>query len=124
MNRDRKICKDPTCYAFGSFCKRPGHTDEVITPYVKPKKIGDKLKEEQKKYSKARRIFITQHPRCQVSGCTKISEHIHHRAGRLGELLTDVKNFMAVCPEHHHKIETEPDWAKENGYSESRLKVS
>ena len=120
----KEKCFIEGCSNYGRYCRRPGHTVQKIEPVKTPKKIGDKQKEELKKYRKARRIFITQHPRCQVSGCKNVAEHIHHKAGRLGDLLLDTKYFMSVCPEHHRQIEENPERAKENGYSESRLKAS
>jgi hypothetical protein len=41
----------------------------------------------------------------------------------LGKLLYDERYFMAVCKEHHRIIEDNPDAAKQNGYSLSRLKI-
>lgn len=58
---------------------------------------------------------------CQVDGCCRYAQEVHHRKGRLGDLLTDTKYFLAVCGICHNKIELQPKWAKENGYSVSRL---
>lgn len=82
------------------------------------------MKEQLKKYRAEARKFITAHPRCQVKGCTQVSECVHHMAGRVGENLTNQKTWLAVCLSHHRQIEDNPDWAKQNGYSESRLKES
>ena len=45
---------------------------------------------------------------------------IHHLAGRQGSLLTDVRNFLAVCAECHRRIHDNPRWAMENFYLRSR----
>ncbi len=80
-----------------------------------------KMKEAMKGYKKEAKKFMAENPKCQVQGCTKKSDHIHHKAGRIGKNLTDVKNWLAVCAEHHTQIETDVIWAKENNYSVNRL---
>jgi len=89
---------------------------------VKIKAVSEKRKSQNKEYTKVRKQFLIEHPRCQVRGCNKVSEEIHHRRGRTGDLLTDPKFFLAVCRDHHMEIEQDPVWAKEQGYSLSRLK--
>ena len=79
------------------------------------KKMGDKLKE----YAKNRKEYLEEHPYCEV--CGREANQIHHKAGRIGNLLADTRNFLAVCFSCHERIETNPDWAKENGYSKNRL---
>lgn len=74
------------------------------------------------RYKKARKAYLLEHPVCEVRGCGKPSEQIHHERGRIGDLLTNDKYFLAVCAECHQKIERFPKWAKEQGYSQSRLK--
>jgi hypothetical protein len=41
--------------------------------------------------------------------------------GRIGNLLTDPKYFLAVCRQCHNWIEEHPKEAKELGYSVSRI---
>src|SRR5690606_41976677 len=84
--------------------------------------VSEKRKSQNKDYTNVRNQFLIEHPRCQVRGCNKVSEEIHHRRGRTGDLLTDPKFFLAVCRDHHMEIEQDPVWAKEQGYSLSRLK--
>lgn len=78
---------------------------------------------EEKLYLKKKKEYLTAHIRCEVKGCNRVSIDVHHQRGRVGKLLYDEKHFMAVCREHHTEIECNPDWAKENGYSKSRLKI-
>lgn len=94
-------------------------------PEKKPTRIkpaSKKRAKQNREYSKLRKQFLIQHPKCQVSGCRQVATEVHHLAGRIGDLLTDPKNFLAVCHEHHVEIENHPDLAKEKGYSKSRLK--
>jgi hypothetical protein len=90
----------------------------------KPSKIkprSDKRAKQEREYLKMLPKFFEENPICQVNGCNLESSQCHHKKGRLGALLTNKKYFMAVCAEHHEKIETQPNWAKANGYSLSRL---
>lgn len=72
-------------------------------------------------YAKIRKVYLFCHPNCEVVGCGCESSEIHHRKGRIGDLLTDEKFFMAVCRSHHNYIENHPIEAKDQGYSLSRL---
>lgn len=118
-------CSFPNCKNFtaGTYCI--GHAKMMGSERVKETKPipvrSEKMKSEMKGYKKEAAQFLKENPKCQVSGCTKKSEHVHHKAGRIGKNLTDKKNWLAVCPQHHTKIETDVIWAKENGYSISRL---
>lgn len=64
--------------------------------------------------------FLKRNPVCQVKDCGKPSVCTHHKKGR-GEYYLDERTFLATCFLCHRKIEENPDWAKEEGYSESRL---
>jgi hypothetical protein len=85
------------------------------------KKVSDKRKSENKEYTKLRKLFLTEYTICQVKGCKELPTEVHHKKGRIGKLLTDTRYFLGVCRECHNKIELEPLWAKENGYSLNRL---
>lgn len=90
-----------------------------------PKPIARRTKEgekEDREYLKRRAKYLQEHPVCQCGaiGCTGVATEIHHRKGR-GIWLLVVKFFLAVCRHCHDKIEAEPAWAKENGYSLDRV---
>lgn len=82
-------------------------------------KTSDKENSRQNKYKKIRKQFLVDHPKCEVEGCRKVAVEVHHKAGRVGENLFN--DLLAVCSGHHRMIETQPQWAKDNGYSISRL---
>ena len=86
-------------------------------------KISDKRKVQNVLYLKKRRIFMEQNKNCQanLSGCNKISVDLHHKAGRCGSLLTDERYFLALCRSCHSFIEEHPVFAKERGFSISRI---
>ncbi|KGE14587.1 hypothetical protein DI53_1616 [Sphingobacterium deserti] len=74
-------------------------------------------------YLKKRRIFMEQNNTCKarLSGCTYWSTDVHHPQGRMGGLLTDESKFIALCRNCHNFIEENPNFAKENGFSISRI---
>lgn len=84
--------------------------------------FSKKREKKQREYRKIVKKFLSKNIRCQVKGCNKISEDVHHTRGRVGDLLTDERYFLAVCRDHHTLIECSPEWAKQKGYSQSRLK--
>lgn len=97
----------------------------VATPKKKPepiKKVSKKQQSRNARYAKAKREYLTEHPKCQVCNI-RLASDIHHRRGRVGDLLCDKSYFLAVDRMCHQKIELNPVWAKENGYSENRLEV-
>jgi hypothetical protein len=74
---------------------------------------------------------LKNHPICEVCHQQK-STQIHHKKGRVGyhtyedylndfSLLENPLFFLATCGVCHGKVEQNPDWAKENEYSLSRL---
>jgi len=103
-----------------------------MNPYPKPEKRdkkkpckiklrSDKRARQEREYSKKRKEYLIDHPICEVLGCFAKSTEVHHKKGRIGDLLTDERYFMAVCNAHHRVIELNPIWAKNNGYSLNRL---
>lgn len=87
---------------------------------IKP--LSTKRAKQNREYSKVRKDYLIKHPKCEVKGCRFIATEIHHTKGRIGDLLTDERYFLAVCHSHHVEIENHPEIAKEKGYSQSRLK--
>lgn len=87
------------------------------------RKLSKKRAAENRRYLKLRVEFLTEHPLCQagLSGCRINADSIHHQRGRIGDKLTDVSNFLAVCHWCHTYIEHEPVLAREKGFSKSRL---
>jgi hypothetical protein len=74
-------------------------------------------------YSKKRLAFLALHVTCQAKlvGCTGASTDVHHKAGRVGDNYLNMSKWLALCRNCHSWIETNPEDAKELGYSESRL---
>lgn len=105
----------------GGFCKwHQGHRTDKKPKRINP--VSEKLAANLKVYKTVREEFLARHPICQakISGCTKEAVQIHHKKGRIGELLTDNRYFLAVCHNCHHHIELNPVEAKQNGWSLDR----
>lgn len=69
------------------------------------------------------RQFKEENPECQVKaiGCQFHTHDVHHMNGRGlmngHDYMNDVSTFLPVCRSCHVKIETNPRWAKDNGYT-------
>jgi hypothetical protein len=103
-----------------------------MNPYPKPIKQekvttckirirSQKRAKQEREYAKKGKAFLKVNKVCQVMECKRPSTQIHHKKGRIGDLLTNEEYFLAVCADCHTKIENHPEWAKEQGYSLSRL---
>lgn len=76
---------------------------------------------QEKIYIQLRKAFLNK-PENKICPITnETTTEIHHMKGRIGDLLIDTKYWLAVSREGHVLIEQNPEWAKENGYSLSRL---
>jgi len=77
-------------------------------------------------YSISRKKFLEDHPICQMkidTRCTIKSTEVHHTAGRIEELLLDMRYWKAGCHNCHSWVETHPDEAKALGLSIDRLTI-
>jgi len=78
---------------------------------------------QERQYLKIRKDFLYYHPLCQANipnTCKNMSTDVHHKQGRIGELLTDESKFLSVCRPCHDWIEMHPKEAKQLGYSISK----
>lgn len=118
----RKICNEEGCsYPVWARGKCKHHDTKPPKPLKRTKLnlVSNKQAKELRDYRKKREEYLNAHPNCEV--CGRPATDIHHKAGRIGKLLTDILNFLAVCRPCHTRIETNPKWAKEKGYSKNRL---
>lgn len=93
-------------------------TESTKPKVVKPvKKVTDKRAKQNQEYARLRREYLEAYPACKIPECNNKSTTIHHMAGRDGDKLTDVNNFLATCMDCHTKIHENPQWAYKNGYS-------
>ena len=114
----RKMCQ--SCYWSDNKKKNEGK-QKTIKEFKPIPKISQKRKIENAKYIVLRIEFLgkKENSICPVTG-EKTTE-IHHKKGRVGSLFLNTKFWRGVSRKGHLKIENNPEWAKENGFSENRL---
>ncbi len=56
---------------------------------------------------------------CPVTGGKAVQ--VHHKKGRRGKLFLDVSFWLGVSAKGHDKIERNPEWAYQMGYSLKRI---
>ena len=96
------------------------------------KKISSKRAYLLQAYKNTRASFLLHNPNCIVCKNVKANT-VHHSKGREHTkfadewakltnipLLVDIRHFKAMCLNCHIKVENNPKWAKENGYSIQR----
>ncbi|MDF3076162.1 MAG: hypothetical protein K0S09_51 [Sphingobacteriaceae bacterium] len=85
-------------------------------------KRSKKRAKQEREYAKLKAEYLKDR-HCEYPGCYSNEVTLHHSAGRVGNLLTDVRYFKALCWQHHSEVELNPLRAKELGLSKSRLDV-
>lgn len=135
--RKKKLCKECKLdkYIFGRGLCSSCYKKNYKPPKSKKKHSEDfreKGKQRNLEYKKAREEFLLTHDHCEVAleGCLapyptfdREFLQVHHKKGRIGSLLTDQKYFLCVCGVCHRFLEDNSQWAKDNGYSLSRLSI-
>ena len=109
--------------------KKDKYCKECWYSMEKPKSIASVSKKRQvamDEYSKRRLAFLSLHTNCQAKlvSCMGKATDVHHKAGRVGDNYLNMNTWLAVCRTCHSWIETNPQEAKELGFSESRLNES
>lgn len=119
------LCK--YCYNKKKFQEKLAKKKLKSTPKkTKIKQVSEKRKESLNEYNKVKAEYFREHPCCEVGlpGCYTCDERVrtlHHKKGRIGELLTNKEFFLTACISCHQLIEENPLMARENGWSLSRL---
>jgi hypothetical protein len=113
------------------YCRACWSAHSVKSSIKKPTSVqkrihsrSSKRAKQEKEYSVKRREFLEKHSMCQahIPGiCTQMSTDIHHKCGRVGDLLLDIQYWLAACRSCHTWIENNPAKAKELGFSVSRI---
>jgi len=81
-------------------------------------KVSKKRQAENKIYLELRKEFLKDKI-CPIT--SSIATEVHHQRGRIGKLFLDTRYWLAVSHEGHVKIENNPEWAIDKGYSLKRL---
>jgi hypothetical protein len=106
-------------YAKGTSCFCCGKMVKIEAKETKIKPVSKNLAADQREYSKLRKKFLEENPVCRVFPQLKATT-VHHSRGR-GKYLLDVSTWVACSMEGHTKIENYPIWAREEGFTKSRL---
>lgn len=98
--------------------------EKNVKDYEKQKKISPRSKKriaQEKIYSDLRRVFLNKQENKVCPITNERTTTVHHKKGRIGDLLIDTRYWVALSMAGHIFVEQNPEWAKENGYSLSRL---
>lgn len=91
------------------------------------KKQSKKREQQTKIYTQLRKAFLSkpENKWCPVMLQLKNKKvkatTIHHKRGKIGDLLNDTRFWVALSMDGHKYVEENPIWAKKNGYSLNRL---
>lgn len=141
--KTKRECANPDCDVIfnmfkstDKYCSYFCKVDTEGKPEIKKSKPINKKSKKQKvldaKYSVLRIEFLGK-PENQICPITKLATtDVHHKMGRIGfadqwardndtPLLLDTRFWVSLSREGHKYVEENPVWAKENGYSLSRL---
>jgi hypothetical protein len=110
---DHEFCRDH-CKAQGISIRTPPKEKKAIAK--RSKKQVDIMKELSLMYP----VFLEKHPVCELKlkGCTYNAETVHHLAGRIGDQVFEVKDWMASCFWCNNAIENDPE-AHQKGLKKS-----
>ena len=86
---------------------------------IKP--ISDKQLVRLAEYRLVRDKYFKDNPICEFKGCYSTELTLHHKAGKIGNLLTDSRYFCSLCFEHHRWVHDNDFEARELGLLVSRL---
>lgn len=91
--------------------------------YCKNHQYKRKKSDKQKSYETESKLFRSEGTKCEIKSpvCVGAIQGTHHKKGRIGNNLLDKKHWMRACNPCNDYCEAHPNWAKENGFSESRL---
>jgi hypothetical protein len=120
--KSKNICTVEGCPNKGRYCRL--HISFSVPEKKVISKVSDNHKEVLKKYKTERARYLKEHPLCEanIDGCTKVSVEIHHKAGKASdELYLDSSLYLSCCRHCHDILETNPAYAKQQGFSVSRL---
>lgn len=103
--------------------KKLAENDGNLFKATRIKPLGKSRAADYRIYIPIRDKFLDEHEECEAKlpGCTWKSVDVHHPAGKIGKLLYDVNNMLAVCRLCHDWCEDHPEKAKEMEFSKSRL---
>lgn len=96
--------------------KETNPTKEPAPKRRKPvRKVSGAMAKKLRRYAILRKQFLEERWTCERCRA-RAAEHVHHKRGRAGALLTDWRHWMAVCHVCHAWIGDNPATARQDGY--------
>lgn len=109
----RKMCQ---------YCYWKSRSKPTVKKPQKPiKRYSKKELKRLRIYRKKREEYFKRNPVCEYPNCNSRKITLHHKKGRIGDLLIDDRFFCSLCWPHHQEIEQNPALAIELGLSLKRL---
>lgn len=105
-------CNNGHLYS-GVYCKICSEPPSKKKPKA-IRKVSLKRQKENPEYIKIRDKFLEENNLCEI--CGNQSEVLHHKRGRNGSDLTDLKYFMALCNGCHTLVHAHPKESFKNGW--------
>lgn len=102
------------------FCKKKDSKQDISLKPLKPiKKVSDKRKVENLKYSVLRIEFLGKEENsiCFIEGCNAKATTIEHRCGRWGSNFLDTITWAGCCLTHNLELENNPELSKKYQFS-------
>jgi hypothetical protein len=81
---------------------------------IRIRPVSDRRRKALAIYEKIKRVWLANHPTCEVSG--EPATEVHHRRGRIGTLLIDTRFWMPVSRAVHGLIHRQPATARTEGW--------
>ena len=117
-NQEQYIWKSHERLKYCKYCWQK-HKDN---PVKNIKQVSDKKKLLDKEYSQLRRIFLNNHPKCEmhIPGiCQNDATDVHHKSLR-GENYLKVSTWMSACRACHDYTHLNPDVARDLGFIDTK----
>ena len=96
---------------------KPEKQEKKKPARIKPR--SSKRAQQEREYTALAKVYLYENKKCVP--CGGVSVQVHHKKGRIGDLILDVEYFLPVCATCHDFIERNPKVAKERGWSLNRL---
>jgi hypothetical protein len=115
-------CTVKGCLSYGRYCRLHPNGSLKETKPIKPLS-AKRQKIQQTEYGPAAKEYLKKNPLCKIRSevCTGKAEGVHHKAGRIGDKLTDQRYWMPACNKCNSYVEQNDLWARSNGFKLSKF---
>jgi tRNA U54 and U55 pseudouridine synthase Pus10 len=96
------------------YCSYACAAEDTANAAAKKRKQNTEGARRRAAYPRIAAQFKKDNPNCEI--CGGVATDVHHKAGRIGERLTDTSTFMSVCRPCHGIIHINPKESREKGW--------